>query len=124
MKAHIKETMENIDNIIDNQKRTNYNLKKEDDYQMLMNKENKVLNLLDDIHKEKQKQRSKYDYLWSAPVHVVIYKTFQKLTTILQELSEVSDIYDLLDVVTSQENVLYVGILFVFLAIILMFVNL
>lgn len=124
MNAHIKETIESVNRILENKKRDNFNLETDEPYQTLMKKEEKVLNLIDDIHKHNVESRSNVDTLLSSPLHVVVLRTLNTLTDVFNELSEASTMYDVLDAIVKKERATYIGIVFVFLAIILMFVTL
>jgi len=124
MNTHIKETIESINNIIDTKKKGNYNLETEELYQTLLNKEEKVLDLINDIHMNKLKSKSELESFVSSPLHVIVFKTFKTLSTVLSELMEVSNVYEVVDILVKKEYSTYIGIVFVFFAIILMFVTL
>ena len=124
MNAHIKETIESVNRILENKKMHNFNLETDEPYQTLMKKEEKVLNLIDDIHKHNVESKNTVGTLLSSPLHVVVLKTLKTMTEVFSELSEASTAYDVMDAVVKNERVTYVGIVFVFLAIILMFVTL
>jgi hypothetical protein len=125
MNTHIKDTIESVDTIIENNNNPlNFNLETEELYQKLMNKEDKVLNLLDEIHTQKTEAKTNFESFVSAPLHVIIFNTFNTLTKVIIELSETSSINDGVAVILQKDNATYVGILFVFFAIILMFVTL
>lgn len=124
MNAHIKETIESVNRILENKKMDNFNLETDEPYQTLMKKEEKVLNLIDDIHKHNVESKNIVGTLLASPLHVVVLKTLKTMTEVFSELSEASTAYDVMDAVVKNERVTYVGIVFVFLAIILMFVTL
>jgi hypothetical protein len=124
MNNHIKETIENVNKILENKVNNNYNLEKFDTYQALMNKEEKVLDLINDIYKQKQESKQESKSILTAPLHVTIGKTLNIITNVYDELSSASTTNDVIDSLTKEERPMYIGIVFVILAIILMFVTL
>ena len=124
MNAHIKETIESVNKILENRKMDNFNLETDEPYQKLMQKEEKVLHLMDDIHKSNTESKRDGESLLSSPLHVVVLKTVNTLTDVFGELSEASTVYDVVDSLVKKERATYIGIVLVFLAIILMFVSL
>lgn len=124
MNNHIKETIENVNKILENKVNNNYNLETFDPYQALMNKEEKVLDLINDIYKQKQESKQESESILTAPLHVTIGKTLNIITNVYDELSSASTTNDVIDSLTKEERPMYIGIVFVILAIILMFVTL
>lgn len=124
MNNHIKETIESVNKILENKVNNNYNLEKFDTYQALMNKEEKVLDLINDIYKQKQESKQESKSILTAPLHVTIGKTLNIITNVYDELSSASTANDVIDSLTKEERPMYIGIVFVILAIILMFVTL
>lgn len=124
MNTHIKETIESVNRILENKKMDNFNLETDEPYQKLMQKEEKVLHLIDDIHKNNAEAKLIGQSLLSSPLHLVVLKTLNTMTEVFGELSEASSAYDVMDSLVKKERATYIGIVFVFLAIILMFVSL
>lgn len=124
MNAHIYETVKDIEDIVNEKKVNNFNLSKADEYQRLMNKEDKMINLLEDMQSSKKKQATNYDFLISSPIHVVIFKLYTTILDIISELRHTKELMDILGVFLKKERIVYTGILFVLISILLMFVNL
>jgi hypothetical protein len=124
MNAHIYETVKDIEDIVNEKKVKNFNLSKEDEYQRLMNKEDKMINLLEDMQSTKKKKETNYDFLISSPIHVVIFKLYTTILDIISDLKNANEFMDVFGIFLKKDRVLYTGIIFLLISILLMFVNL
>jgi hypothetical protein len=128
MNTHIYEEIRSIEEVINDTKShqasLNHNISTEDDYTKMMNKEDKVLNLFNDIAKSKDQEKNSLLFFTSTPIHVVIFKTFQTVVRILNEVKYKNDIYQIIDLILKKENIIYVGISFVIFSFLLMFITL
>jgi hypothetical protein len=124
MNAHIYETVKDIEDIVNEKKVKNFNLSKEDEYQRLMNKEDKMINLLEDMQSTKKKKETNYDFLISSPIHVVIFKLYTTILDIISDLKNANELMDVFGIFLKKDRVLYTGIIFLLISILLMFVNL
>jgi len=124
MNAHIYETVKDIEDIVNEKKVKNFNLSKEDEYQRLMNKEDKMINLLEDMQSTKKKKETNYDFLTSSPIHVVIFKLYTTILDIISELKNAKEFMDVIGIFLKKDRIVYTGIIFLLISILLMFVNL
>lgn len=127
MNTHLYEEIRCIEDIINEKKkntRKNSNLQIEDEYTKLKNKEDKILTLLDDMHRQKKEDKDNLLYFTTAPLHVIIFKTFRKIISIGNNMSNETDVFKILDIIIDKENIIYVGITLVILSILLMFISL
>lgn len=127
MNTHLYEEIRSIEDIINEKKpkkRVSNNLQTEDEYTKLKNKEDKILTLLDDMHKQKSEEQSTLQYFTSAPIHVVIFRTFRKMMSIGNEITQETDVYKMVDILLHKDNIIYVGITLVIFSILLMFISL
>lgn len=126
MNTHLYEEIRSIEDIINDKKpkkRITNNLQIEDEYTTLKNKEEKILNLLEDMHKMKDQDETTH-YFTNAPLHVTIFKTFKTMIQIYNDLIKQDDIYKMVDILLNKKNIVYVGTTFVILSILLMFISL
>lgn len=137
MNVHLYEEIQSVEDLIkdtirdtttsrdDRKRRKDYKLGTEDPYTTMMKKEDKVLNMLNDYRKSEDEKQSAYKYFLTSPIHVVLYKTIRVISNIVQEMMDTGGSpYDLVNIVTKKDNIVYVGITLVFVSILLMFVNL
>jgi hypothetical protein len=127
MNTHLYEEIRSIEDIINEKKpkkRVSGNLQIEDEYTKLKNKEDKILTLLDDMHKQKDEEKDTLQYFTHAPIHVIIFRTFRKIMSIGNDIIQENDIYKMIDIVLYKDNVIYVGITLVIFSILLMFISL
>jgi hypothetical protein len=102
---------------INKSSKSDYTLNTAEPYQQLMQKENKVLELMDDIHKYKVDSQTNYQFLTTSPLHVIIYRLYQTINRIAQELSQVTDVYDIIRVIIKKERLVYTGIVIVLMSV-------
>jgi hypothetical protein len=124
MNAHIYETVKDIEDIVNEKKVKNFNLSKEDEYQRLMNKEDKMINLLEDMQSTKKKSETNYDFIISSPIHVVIFKLYTTILDIISDLKNAKEFMDVFGIFLKKDRIVYTGIIFLLISILLMFVNL
>lgn len=123
MNTHLYEEIRSIEEIINENKTKSEGLYTEDDYTKLMKKEDKVLDLLDDMKKKKNEESASMAYFLSSPIHVIIFKTFRIIMKIITESCNKNDIFQVIDLILMRENVIYVGIALVIFAFLLMFIT-
>lgn len=123
MNTHIYEEIRSIEEIVNENtpKKMSEKINTEDEYTKLMNKEEKILDLLDEMKNTTNDEST--SYFVSSPIHVIIFKTFKTIMNIANEVSNKNDIFQIIDVVLKRENIIYVGISFVIFAFLLMFIT-
>ena len=122
------ENFKNIEDIVNemlddrkkSRKSKNFNINKTEPYQELMNKEDKIIDLMEDIHKYKVEKENKHDFLLTSPLHVIIYKLFNTINDIGNELRNINDINQIIDIFLKKNRLVYTGIIIVILAIIML----
>tara|TARA_B110000261_G_C13085721_1_gene357760 strand:+ start:1863 stop:2240 length:378 start_codon:yes stop_codon:yes gene_type:complete len=125
MNTHLYEEIRSIEDIINEKKnKVNDNISTEDEYTRLMKKEDAVLNILDDMKKQKDNNDDVKNYFTTAPIHVIIFKTFNTIMRIINEVSNQDDLYQVVDLFLKKDNLIYVGIAFVIFSFLLMFISL
>lgn len=130
MNVHLYEEIQCVEDLIkdtisqkENAKKRN-SLNTNDPYTSLMNKEEKVLNMLNDYRKSEDDKQSAHKYLLTSPIHVVVFRTFRVLSKIMNDVYDSSgSINDVVSILLRKENVVYVGIFLVTLSILMMFVS-
>jgi hypothetical protein len=122
MNTHLYESYKDIEDIINDRGDSDNNdlLEKEETYQKLMNKEDTVLNLLNDMSEKKREKESKYQYMVSSPVHVVVYRVFNSILDIIKEASEKETYDELFVVIFRKDRIVYLGIFIVVVSLVLM----
>lgn len=125
MNTHLYEEIRSIEDIInENGLKKNDTIDVIDPYTKLMKKEDKILNMLNDVHKTKKEKEQSVKYFTSAPIHVIIFKTFKSITNIYNEIGAKDDIFQIVELMLMKENVIYVGISLVIFSFLLMFITL
>ena len=111
-KVSLYEEIKSIEDVINEEKPKHISnkLQTEDEYTKLKNKEDKILTLLDDIHSKKNEEVDSINYFTSAPLHVIIFKTFKTIVKIGKEMTSKDDPYQMVEIVLKKENIIYVGI--------------
>lgn len=118
-----------VDEMMMNEKKTNKNQKikkksnnlaKPEPYQELMKKEDKMTQLMEDIHNYKVKKENKHDFLLTSPLHVIIYKLFNTINDIGNELRTVTDINDVISIFLKKDRLVYTGIIIVISSLVML----
>lgn len=123
MNTQIYDTINDIKDVINNNtNKVNFNLQKSDVYQDLIQKEDKILNILNDI--DTKERESKYEYILNAPLHMIVKTLFKTLLEISSELYRNDDIVNLTHIFFKKERIIYTGIILVLIAIILILIKL
>ena len=125
MNTHLYEEIKSIEDVINEEKpkQVSNKLQTEDEYTKLKNKEDKILTLLDDIHSKKAEDMDSIKYFSSAPLHVIIFKTFKTILNLGKEIRSKDDPYQIVELILKKENIIYVGIALVIFSILLMFIS-
>lgn len=123
MNTHLYEEIKSIDDIIKGNTKKVGKLAKVDDYTSIMKKEDRVLNMLDDVHQSNLETESLHKYFITTPIHVIIFKTFNILTNIYSEIGSQQDVYQIINLFLKKGNVIYVGVSLVILSFLLMFIT-
>lgn len=126
MNTQLYEQIQDIEDIINDtkkQKRRDQKISTEDEYTKLINKETKILKLLDDVEENRQQEKNYVKHFTSAPIHIIIFRIFKTLTDIGHELRKQKNIYEIIDFSLRKERIIYLGLFFMILSIILMFIN-
>ena len=124
MNTHLYEEIRSIEDIIkDNKPMQSERITTVDEYTKLINKEDKILDLLNDVYKKNNEEVNSTKYFVSSPIHVIIFKTFNTITKLINEISKKNDIFQVLDLILSKDNIIYVGISFVIFSFLLMFIT-
>ena len=125
MNTHLYEEIKSIEDVINEEKpkQVSNKLQTEDEYTKLKNKEDKILTLLDDIHSKKAEDMDSVKYFSSAPLHVIIFKTFKTILNLGKEIRSKDDPYQIVELILKKENIIYVGIALVIFSILLMFIS-
>jgi hypothetical protein len=110
----VNNTDENVDN-------KDFDLQTEDIYHKLMKKEEKVLNVLTDIHQ--QKQENTLHYFMNTPVHIILQKLISTLKTIISEMYKAKDVMDIMNIITKKDRLIYTGVIFVIIALIMIIIS-
>mgnify|MGYP001359288053 CR=1 FL=1 len=125
MNTHLYEEIKSIEDVINEEKPKHISnkLQTEDEYTKLKNKEDKILTLLDDIHSKKNEEVDSINYFTSAPLHVIIFKTFKTIVKIGKEMTSKDDPYQMVEMLVKIENIIYFVIALVIFSILLMFIS-
>lgn len=110
----VNNTDENVDN-------KNFDLQTEDIYHKLMKKEDKILDVLTDIHQ--QKQENTLHYFMNTPVHLIFQKLISTLRTITSEMYNAKDVMDIINIISKKERLIYTGVIFVIIALIMIIIT-
>jgi|TARA_Y100000389_G_C17035953_1_gene305760 hypothetical protein len=110
----VNNTDENVDN-------KNFDLQTEDIYHKLMKKEEKILDVLTDIHQ--QKQENTLHYFMNTPVHLIFQKLISTLRTITSEMYNAKDVMDIINIISKKERLIYTGVIFVIIALIMIIIT-
>ena len=75
MNTHLYEEIRSIEDIIkDNKPMRSERITTVDEYTKLINKEDKILDLLNDVYKKNHEEVNSPKYFVSSPIHVIIFK--------------------------------------------------
>jgi len=99
-----------------------YDLQTEEIYQKLMKKEEKVLNVLNDIHKHKYENT--LQFFMNTPIHKILKNIISTGENIYTELYESRDILDFVKVITKKERLIYTGVIFILIGLVLTIISL
>lgn len=110
----VNNTDENVDN-------KDFDLQTEDIYHKLMKKEEKILDVLTDIHQ--QKQENTLHYFMNTPVHIILQKLISTLKTIISEMYNAKDVMDIMNIITKKDRLIYTGVIFVTIALIMIIIS-
>lgn len=110
----VNNTDENVDN-------KDFDLQTEDIYHKLMKKEEKILNVLTDIHQ--QKQENTLHYFMNTPVHIILQKLISTLKTITSEMYNAKDVMDIMNIITKKDRLIYTGVIFIIIALIMIIIS-
>jgi hypothetical protein len=111
MNTYVQETLNDIKDIV-NGTRDNRNQsvhKNSDVYQNLMQKEDKVINLLNDIHQHEKEKR--FTYLMNTPLHLIVVNLITTLNDIMRDLYHCKTASDMMGVVLQKDRMVYTGML-------------
>lgn len=111
----VNNTNENVDN-------KDFDLQTEDIYHKLMKKEEKILDVLTDIHQ--QKQENTLHYFMNTPVHIIFQKLISTLRTITSEMYNAKDVMDIINIISKKDRLIYTGVIFVIIALIMIIITL
>ena len=111
----VNNTDENVDN-------KDFDLQTEDIYHKLMKKEEKILDVLTDIHQ--QKQENTLHYFMNTPFHIILQKLISTLKTIISEMYNAKDVMDIMNIITKKDRLIYTGVIFVIIALIMIIISL
>ena len=104
------ETIKDFKDVIHNRnKDTSFNLEKSDIYQTLMKKEDKILDILSEI--DQKDRESKYTFLLSSPLHIIIKKILDTIIDISKEIYDTTDITDIVFILLKKDRLVYTGII-------------
>lgn len=95
-------------------------LAKPEPYQELMNKENKMIELIEDIHQYKVDKENKHKFLLTSPLHVILSRLFDTVNDIGNDLRGVMDFNDIISILLNKERLVYTGIILVVFSIVLL----
>jgi hypothetical protein len=110
----VNNTDENVDN-------KDFDLQTEDIYHKLMKKEEKILNVLTDIHQ--QKQENTLHYFMNTPVHIILQKLISTLKKITSEMYNAKDVMDIMNIITKKDRLIYTGVIFIIIALIMIIIS-
>lgn len=126
MNTHIYNSYDDIMKIVENTDENvnnkDFDLQTEDIYHKLMKKEEKVLDVLNDIHKQKQ-ENSLY-YFMNTPIHVILQKIVITLRIISNEVYHSKDILEIIQIISKKERLIYTGVIFIIVGVVLTIINL
>jgi|UniRef100_A0A6C0BRI8 hypothetical protein len=127
MNTDINNSYNDVIDIIDNKTddrsyNRDYDLQTEEIYQKLMKKEEKVLDVLNDIHKHKYE--TTLQFFMNTPIHIILRKIIATGENIYTELYDSHDILDFVKVITKKERLIYTGVIFVLIGLVLTIISL
>lgn len=106
----VNNTDENIDN-------KDFDLSTEDIYHKLMKKEEKILDVLTDIHNKKQE--NSLHYFMNTPIHKILQKLINTLQIITAEIYQAKDLIEVMNILIKKDRLIYTGVIFVIIAILM-----
>ena len=98
----------------------NFMIDKSETYQEIMKKEDRVIDLMEDIHTYKKEKDSNYKFLTTSPLYVIIYRLYKTVNDIGKELRNASDFNDVVNILIRTDRVVYTGIVLVLFSIIML----
>jgi hypothetical protein len=118
----IYEDYKDIEDIINENYNNRNDLSKTDVYQTLMNKEEKIIDVLNNMSNYKQKKDSTFKYLISSPLNVIVMKVFYNINDLIEDLYDKRNINEIIDTILKKDRLVYVGIFVVVIALLLLLV--
>lgn len=126
MNTHIYDSYDDIMKIINNTDENvnnkDFDLQTEDIYHKLMKKEEKILNVLDDIHKHKHENT--IQYFFNQPIHIILQKLINTIKVISHEVYNSKDMFDIINIISKKDRLIYTGVLFIMIALVLIILTL
>lgn len=125
MNTHIYNSYDDIMKIVNNTDENvnnkDFDLQTEDIYHKLMKKEEKILDVLTDIHQHKQ--ANTLHYFMNTPVHIILQRLISTLKTIMNEMYKAKDVMDIMNIITKKDRLIYTGVIFVVIALIMIVIS-
>ena len=126
MNTHIYDSYDDIMKIINNTDENvnnkDFDLQTEDIYHKLIKKEEKILNVLDDIHKHKH--QNTLQYFMNTPIHLILHKLVNTIKVISHEVYNSKDMFDIINIISKKDRLIYTGVLFIMIALVLIILTL